>query len=333
MKLDFFKKKSPASPAAEPAEKPSGKSAGSGPASSKAGIVLCIAGCLAGMYIGSSEPNLFRGILGEEELVSKSACMALEASAKAQAARAKTQEPQTRGTSPGSAPQMASPGSSSVTLSLEEVGKQPGRGNILVKSDNVGVASSVLPKVVMDSADAPIAPLDFANVTIDPAAVLPSGQGVEVFTSFTCAYCQNAHAVLQALHDRFPEVPVRYIFLSQNDDDVRLFMTWALLDAVSKEEGSRFLNYVYSSGDRKRSAQLISGYSRINPSFRPDDILAFWRGHRDLLQQLVDASADAAGKYGVDRTPTFLVDGEILKHEGEIGVQTLRDDWLAKGKK
>lgn len=357
--MNFLKKKNKAEEIMEdaPIDFPEKKQVKTGGASKVSLVLGTVGGVFFGLYAAAMFPNLVRPLLGEEELLTRQEAAVMVADAKKN--EKSKQKPQEMAKAPSALPASGAPAMAPVTAqkrdmksidelvnpqssnespspqnqsqglkTLDEVGT-PTKGNSLVRSDNVGVPHAVLQQATPKTEVQSLQPYDFSKVVIDiPYLTQINPSGIEVFLSFSCGYCVNGFTVMQGFKDRNPEIPVHPIFLSGGKEDALLYASYLLISSIDKNEGLRFAAHVYSNRQTMSVRDIIMSYEKVNPAFVPNNMLSYWRDHKDVLEKIVEDSNRVAADLHVTQTPSFVVAGKLTS--GEINFETLKEAWARR---
>ena len=359
--MNFLKKKNKVEEMDDaPLNFPEGKPEKVKKSSNLAMIFGMVGGLVFGVYAAALFPNIVRPMVGEEELLTKQEASLMVAEArKNERSKQKSQEvaktpsaspvsgvPTMATTSSSTAPQRemksldelikpqaadassGAQGQPQALKTLDEVGT-PTTGNSLVRSDNVGVPQAVLQQITPKIDVQPLQPYDFSKVVIDiPSLTQANPSGIEVFLSFSCGYCVNGFTIMQGFKDRNPEIPVHPVFLSGGKEDALLYASYLLIASIDKNESLRFVSHVYSNRQTMSVRDIIMSYEKINPAFVPNNMLSYWRDHKDLLEKIVNESNNTAASLHVTQTPAFVINGKPVS--GEINFETLKEAWARR---
>lgn len=151
-----------------------------------------------------------------------------------------------------------------------------------------------------------------------------TGEGLEVFLSFSCRYCPAGWQMAKDFALDNPGVPVK-IHMIATKTDVPYVAAYFLLAQKNRELGNDFLDFIFSGDIAKgKYAELLMAFAQTK-KFNPKEIFDYWDKNREELRLLLRENVLLSKKYNVPGTPSFVAHGKFLN--GEITLSSLTEAW------
>ena len=137
------------------------------------------------------------------------------------------------------------------------------------------------------------------------------------YSSLTCPHCRDFH------RDQLPEIKARFVDAGKLQIVFRHFpldgvalRAAALSTCVDESLRARFLDALYTRQTEWATTQneAIDNLARMAQlAGLSDERARQCMNDRQILQRLIDAREQAANEYGVNSTPTLVLDGKKLR--------------------